>query len=63
MTTTETLRAAAAAFRHAEQETVDRREKLAVAIRACAAEGVRQVDIVAITGYKRERIRQIVAAG
>ncbi|MEO3776970.1 hypothetical protein ABGB16_08965 [Micromonospora sp. B11E3] len=39
------------------------RAELAEAIRAEAAAGARQVDIVAVTGYSRERIRQIVRDG
>lgn len=34
---------------------------LADSIREAAAAGVRQVDIVEATGYKREQIRRIVA--
>lgn len=39
------------------------RAELAEAIRAEAAAGTRQVDIVASTGYSRERIRQIIRDG
>lgn len=39
------------------------RVELAEAIRAEAAAGARQVDIVAVTGYSRERIRQIIRDG
>ncbi|MGC1210015.1 hypothetical protein DLJ46_24220 [Micromonospora globispora] len=39
------------------------RAELAEAIRAEAAVGTRQVDIVAATGYSRERIRQIIRDG
>ncbi len=39
------------------------RAELAEAIRAEAAAGTRQVDIVAVTGYSRERIRQIIRDG
>jgi hypothetical protein len=39
------------------------RTALAVAIRAAADDGMRQRDIVARTGYSRERVRQIVAGG
>ncbi len=37
------------------------RLELAEEIRAAAAEGMRQVDIVKATGYTREQIRRIVA--
>lgn len=37
------------------------RQELAEAIRAADAAGMRQRDIVAATGYSRERVRQIVA--
>lgn len=39
------------------------RAELAEAIRAAARSGMRQRDIVATTGYSRERVRQIVAEG
>jgi len=43
---------------------VDRaRADLAAAIRAADRDGVRQVDIVAATGYSRERVRQIIRDG
>lgn len=43
---------------------VDRaRADLAEEIRAADRAGMRQVDIVAATGYSRERIRQIVRDG
>lgn len=38
------------------------RAELAEAIRAASAAGMRQVEIVKITGYSRERVRQIVNA-
>jgi hypothetical protein len=42
---------------------VDRaREALAEAIVEAARSGMRQVDIVKVTGYTRERVRQIVRA-
>ena len=39
------------------------RAELAEEIRAADRAGMRQVDIVAATGYSRERIRQIIRAG
>ncbi|MEQ4302706.1 hypothetical protein ABNF97_15110 [Plantactinospora sp. B6F1] len=39
------------------------RAELAEAIRAKAAAGTRQRDIVEVTGYSRERIRQIIRDG
>jgi hypothetical protein len=38
------------------------RAKLADAIVAAARAGARQKDIVAVTGYNRERVRQILRA-
>jgi hypothetical protein len=38
------------------------RERLAAAIVAATQAGVRQVDIVRVTGYGREQIRRIVRA-
>ncbi|MFV2087634.1 hypothetical protein [Micromonospora sp. LOL_021] len=68
------LRTAQAAVPRAEEraarlvaearEKVDRaRADLAEAIRAADRDGVRQVDIVAATGYSRERVRQIIRDG
>jgi CRP-like cAMP-binding protein len=65
------LRAAQAGVPRAEEraarlvaearEKVDQaRAELAEAIRAAARAGMRQRDIVAVTGYSRERVRQIV---
>jgi hypothetical protein len=59
---TSELRAATAAYRRAERRAEDLRSKLAAAIVAADAAGVRQVDIVEITGYTRERVRQILRA-
>lgn len=57
--------AAASAQRAAEDrdKVVTARERLADAIVAAADAGMRQVDIVRITGYTRERVRQILRAG
>lgn len=42
---------------------VDARAELADAIVAAAEDGMRQRDIIKITGYSRERVRQILRAG
>jgi len=47
------------AARHAEQTLA----ALHAAIAEAASQGVRQTDLVKITGYTRERIRQICRAG
>jgi predicted transcriptional regulator len=54
----------------AEAQTVEARaaaerarEELAAAIVEAARDGVRQVDIQRISGYSRERVRQILRAG
>lgn len=39
------------------------RAELAEEIRAADQAGMRQVEIVAVTGYSRERVRQIVRDG
>ncbi len=54
-----------AAFTAKEQNKwiTEARADLAEEIRAADRAGVRQVDIVAATGYSRERVRQIVRAG
>lgn len=56
------LAEAARAYRRAEAAVIKRREELAEAIVAADRSGVRQVDIVRVTGYTREHIRRIVAA-
>lgn len=58
---TEKLEAAAKAFRRAESRANEARAQLMKAITEAADSGVPQVEIVRITGYTRERIRQIVA--
>lgn len=57
---TSDLRAATAAYRRAEKRTEQLRLKLADAIIEADKSGTRQVEIVAITGYTRERVRQIL---
>ncbi len=47
----------------ARNEVVEARSRLADAIVHAARGGMRQVDIVRVTGYTRERIRQILRAG
>jgi hypothetical protein len=54
------LKAATRAFRRAERAATERRNELAAAIRAADAAGVRQVDIIEITGYAREHVRRIL---
>lgn len=56
------LETAAAAFRSAKKTLDERRAWLAEAIVAADRAGVRQADIVRITGYTRERVRQLVRA-
>ena len=56
------LETAARAFRRAEKTLDERRRVLAAAITAAAAAGVKQADIVRITGYTREHVRQLVKA-
>lgn len=56
--------AAASAQRAAEdrEKVTEARDQLAAAIVAAARDGMRQVDIVRVTGYTRERVRQILRA-
>ncbi|MGW0507338.1 hypothetical protein [Micromonospora sp. NPDC003241] len=56
--------AAASAERAAQdrEKVTETRDQLAAAIVAAARDGMRQVDIVRITGYTRERVRQILRA-
>jgi hypothetical protein len=63
-------RSAQSAVADAEAQTVEvraaaerAREELASAIVEAARDGVRQVDIQRISGYSRERVRQILRAG
>jgi hypothetical protein len=60
--TTDALEAATEAYRAAQQALDSRRQALAAAIVAAANSGVRQTEIVRITGYTREHIRQVVKA-
>lgn len=61
METSKALRFAAQRRLKALDDLEAARVDLAEAIRADAASGVRQVDIVKATGYTREMIRRIVA--
>lgn len=56
------LEALSREYRQAEQELADVRERLAAAIVAAARAGTPQREIVATTGYTRERVRQICRA-
>jgi len=44
----------------AREKVAEARAELAEAIRAADRAGMRQRDIVAATGYSRERVRQII---
>lgn len=59
---TERLKAAARTHKRDQAKAENSRRELAAAIVDADAQGVPQVEIVAITGYTRERIRQIVKA-
>lgn len=54
------LEAAAAAYQRAKKTFEDRRAALGDAIVKAARDGTRQADIVRVTGYTRERVRQIL---
>lgn len=54
---------AAQIIREAREKVDQARADLAEEIRAADRAGMRQVDIVAATGYSRERIRQIIRDG
>lgn len=51
---------AARIIAEAREKVDDARRELAEAIRAADQAGMRQKDIVATTGYSRERVRQIL---
>ena len=59
----EPIRAAVAAHRRAARRAEQTRAALHAVIAEAASQGVRQTDLVKITGYTRERIRQICRAG
>lgn len=59
---TSELEAATRAYRRAQKAVEKRRDELFAAVVKATDAGVRQVKIVEITGYTRERIRQIVDA-
>lgn len=54
------LERAAKAFRRAEATLEARRAELAAEIVVADRSGIRQADIVRITGYTRETVRRIV---
>lgn len=58
-----TLIAKAKAFRRAEGIAEERRHDLTAAILDATAAGIRQSEIVRITGYTREHIRRLVRDG
>ena len=56
------LQGAIDAYRQAQGAAEDARRQLADAIVAEARAGTRQAEIVRVTGYTRERVRQICRA-
>ena len=54
---------ARALVRAARDEVAAARAELATAMVAAALDGVRQVDIIRLTGYSREQVRSILRAG
>lgn len=54
------LRAAAAAFHRVQTQHEKARERLADAIRRANEAGVRQVEIIRISGYTREHVRRLL---
>jgi hypothetical protein len=59
---TSALEQAVDAHRKAQEAAEEARRQLATEIAAAAGAGVRQVEIVRVTGYTRERVRQICRA-
>jgi hypothetical protein len=57
------VKTALAAHRRASKHAEETLATLHAAIAVAAAQGVRQNELVKITGYTRERIRQICRAG
>lgn len=58
-----TRKAADARIRAAQDKVDETRAALADAIVAEARAGARQVDLIRVSGYSRERVRQILRAG
>ena len=61
-TDTAAVAAALAAYKDATRKSEDKRAELYAAIAAAAGHGVRQNELVRITGYSREDLRQICRA-
>lgn len=59
MTTMEKLEAASTRHKTAQEELKEARTQLAELIVTAAKEGVRQTEIVKVTGYTRESVRKI----
>lgn len=59
---TSELEAASRAFRRAETVLDERRRELAAAIGRASRDGVRQSEIVRVTGYTREHVRKLLKA-
>jgi hypothetical protein len=55
--------AAAERIRAARDARTEARERLHAAIVEAARSGVRQVEIIRVTGYSRERVRTILREG
>jgi hypothetical protein len=53
------LKRAAAAHRRALEQLEKARDELQEAVLEDVAAGVRQADVVAVSGYTRERVRQL----
>lgn len=60
---TSELEAATKAYRRAEKASNDRRQHLYDLMVQAARTGTPQTEIIRITGYTRERVRQILRAG
>lgn len=54
------LRAASAAYRRAVNRQEAAHERLVKAMRAAKGAGVRQIDMVNLTGYTREHVRRLL---
>lgn len=62
VTSRERLQRASMEYADAQKAEREKREQLADAIVDAARDGMRQVEIVKMTGYTRERVRQICRA-
>lgn len=60
---TSELEAATKAYRRAEKASLEKRQRLYDLMVEASRAGIPQTELIRITGYTRERVRQILRAG